>query len=615
MFKMIKFLKQSFKGVVYLLLAASLSACDCPSWLSPICGGDSPPPPSPPVPKVAQADSLMVETTLDNAVEVTLSGRIGESGDLLSFELLDQPSDGVLSGVAPTLLYAPNSGFRGSDQFQYRVNDGATDSSAATVTINIVNQAPTATTQMLQSSRNNAVDVVLSGSDPENDPLSYVIAEPPVNGTLSGTPPNVRYAPNSGFAGRDQFRFSVSDGEKSSTTELISIEVTNQPPVATTQALIATVDSPLAITLTGSDPDGDPLTYSLIGQAGRGVLSGQAPNLIYTPELGYIGGDKFAFKVSDGIEISAPMVVDIDVHCAVPSLTGAYDYFNRQRQLAGMIVAGRSLIIEKAAQNHADYQLLNTLYGHTEDPAKAGFTGIHPSDRGVAAGYNYRWISENVAGSSTPQKAIDVLMTAIYHRFGILDFYKDEVGLGLAIKPNQCLHSFVNNNGNGQLNDLCSVDTYVSGGWYTVCVDPNRRVPTASYLAAKQAPAIQNPNYVVWPADGMVGISPIFYEESPDPLPDYSESGNPLSIQFNPEIYLNGVTLISFQMFDATGVELTNTRFLDQASDPNGYFDAYQFALYSLDVLADNANYRAKVVFTADGVQQVVTWSFTTGAR
>ena len=50
-------------------------------------------------------------------------------------------------------------------------------------------------------------------------------------------------------------------------------------------------DTPTAITLTGSDVDGDELTYTVIDGPAKGALSGTAPELTYTPALKETGAD------------------------------------------------------------------------------------------------------------------------------------------------------------------------------------------------------------------------------------------------------------------------------------------------------------------------------------
>ncbi|MEN6555406.1 MAG: M14 family zinc carboxypeptidase [Anaerolineaceae bacterium] len=87
----------------------------------------------------------------------------------------------------------------------------------------------------------------------------------------------------------------------------------NTPPVADGQSLKTRRDLPLNITLTGSDADGDPLSFEVVTNPSRGQLSGALPDLVYTPDPGYIGADSFSFKVWDGLAYSEPAVISIQV--------------------------------------------------------------------------------------------------------------------------------------------------------------------------------------------------------------------------------------------------------------------------------------------------------------
>ncbi|MEY2514377.1 MAG: hypothetical protein QOJ89_1735, partial [bacterium] len=87
----------------------------------------------------------------------------------------------------------------------------------------------------------------------------------------------------------------------------------NRAPSATSQSVTATEGVAKPITLAGSDPDGDALTFAIAGAPAHGTLSGTAPNLTYTPAAGYAGADSFTFTVSDGALISAAATVSITV--------------------------------------------------------------------------------------------------------------------------------------------------------------------------------------------------------------------------------------------------------------------------------------------------------------
>jgi Big-like domain-containing protein len=78
----------------------------------------------------------------------------------------------------------------------------------------------------------------------------------------------------------------------------------NHAPTAVDQSLSTLEDTSLAVTLTGSDADNNPLTSSLASGPTHGTLTGTPPNLIYTPAANYNGPDSFTFRVNDGTDES-----------------------------------------------------------------------------------------------------------------------------------------------------------------------------------------------------------------------------------------------------------------------------------------------------------------------
>ena len=84
------------------------------------------------------------------------------------------------------------------------------------------------------------------------------------------------------------------------------VEVTvipvNDPPIANDQSATAQEDTPLPITVTASDPDGDLLTYSILTGPSNGTITGFDPatgQLTYTPDSDYNGPDSFNFEACD----------------------------------------------------------------------------------------------------------------------------------------------------------------------------------------------------------------------------------------------------------------------------------------------------------------------------
>ncbi|HET6473620.1 MAG TPA: Ig-like domain-containing protein, partial [Pseudomonadales bacterium] len=77
----------------------------------------------------------------------------------------------------------------------------------------------------------------------------------------------------------------------------VVVAAVNDPPTAIGQSVTVAEDNSVAITLTGSDPEGSALTYNVVTPPTNGTLSGTAPNLTYTPGANFNGTDSFAFTV------------------------------------------------------------------------------------------------------------------------------------------------------------------------------------------------------------------------------------------------------------------------------------------------------------------------------
>ena len=143
--------------------------------------------------------------------------------------------------------------------------DGLTDSVDLTITVLNVNRPPQVDDQQISARGDGTTPITLTGSDPDQDTLTFSIVTQPVHGTIGGTPPELTYTPVSGYLGDDSFEFQAADSTGAMDTGTVSISVAaNRPPQITsmpwTQAVVG-VEYNYPVTAT--DPDGDTLTFSL----------------------------------------------------------------------------------------------------------------------------------------------------------------------------------------------------------------------------------------------------------------------------------------------------------------------------------------------------------------
>lgn len=262
------------------------------------------------------ADAKSVTTAEDTAASVVLTATDAD-GNSLSYSIVTQPAKGTLTGTPPNLTYTPAADVNGTDSFTYKANDGTVDSNTATVsiTINAVNDAPTAAAKTVATPEDTPVSITLSGSDKEGNPLTYSIVTQPVKGTLTGTAPNLTYTPTADVNGADSFTYKVNDGSANSNTASVSITINavNDAPVVPAGSEATQENTPVSITLTGSDKEGNALTYSVVAAPSNGTLTGTAPNLTYMPAKNYSGADSFTYRANDGSANSNTATVSITV--------------------------------------------------------------------------------------------------------------------------------------------------------------------------------------------------------------------------------------------------------------------------------------------------------------
>lgn len=167
------------------------------------------------------------------------------------------------AGASRTLTVTPAANQWGAATVTLTVTDPsartATDSFLFTVTA--VNDRPAGTPQSLVATQGVAKAFVLSGTDVENSPLTYVVTGGPAQGTLTGAPPNLSYTPGAAYTGPDAVYFTVSDGALTSAVSTVTFTVI--PPDATPPTVSftapadgATVSGLVAVTATAADANG-----------------------------------------------------------------------------------------------------------------------------------------------------------------------------------------------------------------------------------------------------------------------------------------------------------------------------------------------------------------------
>ena len=176
----------------------------------------------------------------------------------------------------------------------------------AGVTINEVTFTSSSFTGQTWAVSGSNLIATFTGSVPlGNGAPAPTVPDVKIKTTVAGPPRTVEWKTPSGITAKANYflgDFTASCTPTNPNTVLIStvVKAPNVAPTATDQAVPVAYETPTAVTLAGTDPNSDPLTFLATGTPAHGVLSGTEPNLTYTPAVGYSGPDSFTFTASDG---------------------------------------------------------------------------------------------------------------------------------------------------------------------------------------------------------------------------------------------------------------------------------------------------------------------------
>ncbi|QQZ28570.1 DUF1566 domain-containing protein [Thiothrix subterranea] len=183
------------------------------------------------------------------------------------------------------------------------------------------NQQPVAVAANLITKEDKPKPVTLKGVDPEKQKLTFSIVSPPAHGKLALKRGAMVYTPDPDYfspeGSPDSFTFKANDGQLDSSPATVSITVqaSNDKPLAQSSEVLAVRSTAREIALSGSDVDSDTLSYKPDKKSKKGgtvVLKGG--NVVtYTPKTGFVGKDSFNFTVRDGKSPGKPGKITVVV--------------------------------------------------------------------------------------------------------------------------------------------------------------------------------------------------------------------------------------------------------------------------------------------------------------
>lgn len=232
------------------------------------------------------------------------------------------PTTGVISGSISNAASAGGPDATGVYYVTITASDGLGGTASVSFSYAITNPAPVAVADTSSGAEDQTQSGMLLANDSDGDLDALVVDTTPVTNPAHGTVTllangSFTYQPDANFFGIDSFSYRVTDAQGASSTATVSVTVTpvNDAPVANTDSVSTSEDTPVAVValLNDTDVDNDTLTITSAAASHGTVTIGANGQLLYTPFANTFGPDTITYAISDGNGGTASSTVAVTV--------------------------------------------------------------------------------------------------------------------------------------------------------------------------------------------------------------------------------------------------------------------------------------------------------------
>ncbi len=259
---------------------------------------------------LAVDDSAHTLMNHDVAIHVLNNDSLLQDG-VKGVSVFSDPEHGEVSvNQYNVIIYEPYKWYTGTDEFEYKVEDGDGDVDIATVHVTIEeipNYIPDAKDDSTGTNINEAVtlDVLRNDEGLKNGPITLTMDSDPSNGQVTIHSDNtVTYSPDKDYLGYDSFEYRVCDYDDECDVATVTVHVreNNTVPVAMDDKVYTYMNESVTVEVLENDSglDDGMGHITMPGEPTYGTAEVNSDYTItYTPNYWFEGPDTLTYELSD----------------------------------------------------------------------------------------------------------------------------------------------------------------------------------------------------------------------------------------------------------------------------------------------------------------------------
>lgn len=231
---------------------------------------------------------------------------------ITAYTVVGNPSHGTITFVGLLPRYTPDTGFHGADELTLKATNEGGDSNVAKVTVKVLAARQVCKDISATTALNTAVTL-----DPDCtgvSPATVGVLSNGAHGTVTVVVGKLRYTPDAGFFGNDEFTYVTTNEGGASNAAKATVKVLEPAPICKDVSGRTPFETRIEVAL-----DCDRAGGVKVGAAGHGTAMYAEGRLRYTPDAGFHGVDTFTYELTNEGGTSTPVTATITVDPPVPT--------------------------------------------------------------------------------------------------------------------------------------------------------------------------------------------------------------------------------------------------------------------------------------------------------